>query len=65
MEYCSTALSIDETDGLSLVFSDWRLNLRCSNTEPLVRLNVESRFGSVLLEEKVAQIAKLIGGVKA
>jgi phosphomannomutase len=37
------AQSVDETDGLSLAFSDWRFNLRQSNTEPLVRLNVETR----------------------
>jgi phosphomannomutase len=35
----------DETDGLSLTFADWRLNLRRSNTEPLLRLNVEGRAG--------------------
>lgn len=39
----SQALTVDETDGLSLEFHDWRLNLRQSNTEPVVRLNIETR----------------------
>lgn len=34
---------IDETDGISLNFGEWRLNVRASNTEPLLRLNIESR----------------------
>jgi phosphomannomutase len=37
------ALTVDETDGLSLEFAQWRLNLRQSNTEPVVRLNIETR----------------------
>ena len=37
------ALSIDHTDGLSLEFQNWRFNLRQSNTEPLVRLNIEAK----------------------
>lgn len=36
--------SIDETDGVSLNFGTWRLNVRASNTEPLLRLNIESRL---------------------
>jgi phosphomannomutase len=50
----------DETDGLSLAFADWRLNLRRSNTEPLLRLNVEGRQG-VNLEARVAALRALIG----
>jgi len=50
----------DETDGLSLAFADWRLNLRRSNTEPLLRLNVEGRQG-VDLEARVAALRALIG----
>ncbi|ENB27567.1 phosphoglucomutase/phosphomannomutase, C-terminal domain protein, partial [Escherichia coli BCE032_MS-12] len=34
---------MDRTDGISMTFADWRFNLRSSNTEPVVRLNVESR----------------------
>ena len=50
-ELGASALSRDETDGLSLSFEDWRLNLRSSNTEPLLRLNIEAK-GS---EDRVAQ----------
>jgi phosphomannomutase len=41
--YEPRALGRDETDGLSLAFADWRFNLRASNTEPVLRLNVETR----------------------
>ena len=63
--YRADALSIDETDGISLEFSDWRFNLRQSNTEPLVRLNIETKGKSDLLEYQVNSIAKLLGGIKA
>ena len=52
---------IDETDGLSLEFATWRMNLRASNTEPLLRLNVESRGDEKLVWEKVKEIEALIG----
>ena len=42
-EYQNDAQIFDETDGISFEFADWRFNLRSSNTEPVVRLNVESR----------------------
>jgi len=45
-------------DGLSVSFADWRFNLRASNTEPLLRLNVESRGDKTLMEEKTAAILK-------
>jgi phosphomannomutase/phosphomannomutase/phosphoglucomutase len=54
--YAGDALSLDRTDGLSLEFADWRFNLRCSNTEPLVRLNVESRGDPALMEKRTAEI---------
>ena len=54
------AVLVDETDGISLEFSDWRFNLRSSNTEPLVRLNVESRADVALMQEKTAQILALL-----
>ncbi|PTX00106.1 phosphomannomutase [Pararhodobacter aggregans] len=54
------ALSRDDTDGLSLCFADWRLNLRASNTEPLLRLNVESRANPDLVAARVDQIRALI-----
>ena len=43
-------------DGLSLHFGDWRFNLRASNTEPLIRLNIESRGDAELLVTKTAEI---------
>lgn len=52
----------DTTDGLSLEFADWRLNVRSSNTEPLLRLNVESRGDAVRIAREVAIIAKMAGG---
>ena len=63
--YYSDAVSIDETDGVSLAFEDWRFNLRRSNTEPLVRLNVESRVGVEGLALKVTAIAQLLCGTRA
>ena len=58
--YGGQALSVDHTDGLSVEFREWRFNLRGSNTEPLVRLNVESRGNEDLMREKTAEILKLI-----
>jgi phosphomannomutase len=60
--YASGAKSIDLTDGLSLEFADWRFNLRGSNTEPLVRLNVESRGSEALMQDKTAEVLRLIDG---
>ena len=54
------ALAIDETDGLSLTFSNWRMNLRHSNTEPLLRLNVEARDDRKLVDEAVEAVTDLI-----
>ncbi len=50
----------DWTDGLSLDFRDWRLNLRASNTEPLLRLNVEARGDPDLVARGVARLRELI-----
>ena len=50
----------DEMDGLSLAFADWRLNLRRSNTEPLLRLNVEGRGDAASLTEQVVILGDLI-----
>jgi phosphomannomutase len=51
---------VDEMDGLSLEFQRWRLNLRSSNTEPLLRLNVESKGDASLVAEKVATISAML-----
>jgi len=54
------ALVRDTTDGLSLEFADWRFNLRSSNTEPVLRLNVESRGDQGLMEEKTREILGIV-----
>lgn len=53
---------VDNTDGFSLTFDDWRFNIRYSNTEPLIRLNIESRGKAELIKTKLNAIAKLIDG---
>ena len=53
---------IDELDGLSVEYDDWRFNLRMSNTEPIVRLNVESRGNEKLMKKKTKELLKLIRG---
>jgi len=63
--YRADALSLDETDGESLAFEDWRFNLRRSNTEPLVRLNVEGKGNADALSAHVSAIADLLGGTRA
>jgi phosphomannomutase / phosphoglucomutase len=51
---------LDETDGLSFTFPDWRFNVRSSNTEPLLRLNVETRADEALLRDRVMTLTTLI-----
>jgi phosphomannomutase len=58
--YQDSAVSIDLTDGLSMNFSDWRFNVRMSNTEPVVRLNVESRADKDLMRAKTAELLRLL-----
>ena len=50
------AVLVDHTDGLSIDHADWRFNLRSSNTEPLVRLNVESRGDVALMQARTKEI---------
>jgi phosphomannomutase len=54
--YADNALAIDVTDGLSMEFPEWRFNLRSSNTEPVVRLNVEARGDESLMRQKTEEI---------
>jgi phosphomannomutase len=54
------AETVDRLDGLSLSFGDWRLNLRKSNTEPVLRLNVEALDDATLVEAKVREISALV-----
>ena len=58
--YQARAKLIDFTDGLSMEFDRWRFNLRASNTEPLVRLNVESRGDATLMQDKTTEILRLL-----
>lgn len=51
---------IDKTDGISIEFKEWRLNLRASNTEPLLRLNIESKTDEMLVKKRVLEIEALI-----
>ena len=60
--YAPQAQARDDLDGLSLDFGDWRFNLRASNTEPLLRLNVEARGRPDLVAQAVADISALITG---
>lgn len=55
---------IEEIDGLSMSFENWRFNLRASNTEPLLRLNVESRGDFTLMQKKLHQIEEKIKQTK-
>ncbi|MDP4987013.1 MAG: phosphomannomutase CpsG [Porticoccaceae bacterium] len=58
--YQADALVIDETDGISMEFPQWRFNLRMSNTEPVVRLNLETRGDSVLLAKHEKALLSLL-----
>ena len=58
--YTSLGGEVDYTDGISIEFSEWRFNLRSSNTEPVVRLNVESRGDTVLMQKKTTEILKML-----
>ncbi|MFP6808129.1 MAG: phosphomannomutase [Pseudomonadales bacterium] len=61
-QYAENSVSIDRTDGLSIEFEQWRFNVRMSNTEPVVRLNVESRGDEALMQEKTQALLALMGG---
>lgn len=58
--YADNALNVTAIDGLSMEFANWRFNLRASNTEPLLRLNIETRGDENLLTRKVAQLTQLL-----
>ncbi len=58
--YSASANHIDYTDGVSIEFDDWRFNLRRSNTEPVIRLNVETRANQALMEEKRDELLALM-----
>jgi len=58
--YQNDAEIIDKTDGIGMEFGTWRFNLRKSNTEPVIRLNVESKNDQALMQQKTAEIEQLI-----
>ncbi|WP_286221641.1 phosphomannomutase [Marinobacter apostichopi] len=58
--YLRDALSLNHIDGLSMEFNEWRFNLRMSNTEPVIRLNVESRADRALMEERTETLLEQI-----
>jgi phosphomannomutase len=60
--YRNDALDTNYIDGVGMEFADWRFNLRASNTEPLLRLNVESRGSFELMQAKTRELLDRIGG---
>lgn len=62
-KYLPSAISVDRTDGLSLEYDNWRFNLRASNTEPVLRLNLETRADQELMEEKAAELRDFLQGM--
>ena len=58
--YKEDAVAIDYTDGVSVSFDDWRFNLRMSNTEPVIRLNVESKGDISLMQKKTEELLALM-----
>ncbi len=63
--YASLNPRLDDTDGLSADFGEWRMSLRSSNTEPLVRLNIESRCNSSLVADRVGEVRVLMSAFAA
>jgi phosphomannomutase len=59
-QYKDQASAVDETDGVSMEFDGWRFNLRASNTEPVIRLNVESKGDPELMQDKVSELLALL-----
>jgi phosphomannomutase len=55
------AIAVEHSDGVSLDFGDWRLNLRKSGTEPLVRLNIETRGDKAAVQTHLARVVALLG----
>lgn len=61
--YLEQSPQLDETDGVSMDFGTWRFNIRASNTEPLLRLNVESRNDKALMQEKTNELIEKINSL--
>jgi phosphomannomutase len=62
-QYAGKAEAVDRTDGLSIDMGVWRFSVRGSNTEPVLRLNVESRADAALMREKTAELLEAIDAV--
>jgi phosphomannomutase len=60
--YAKTAIAVSHIDGVSMEFKDWRFNIRSSNTEPLLRLNVESRGDVALMNARTEELLLAMGG---
>jgi phosphomannomutase len=60
--YSNEALHISKIDGVSMAFADWRFNIRASNTEPLLRLNVESRGDVAMMNARTQELLITMGG---
>ncbi len=58
--YADDAIAVDDLDGYSIEFQDWRFNIRASNTEPVIRLNVETRGDPALLERRTRELLSVI-----
>jgi len=58
--FAAQSPALDHTDGISADFGDWRFNLRSSNTEPLLRLNVEARGDAGLMQARTEEISRLL-----
>ena len=59
-KYKEQALEIQHIDGLGMNFKNWRFNLRASNTEPLIRFNMETRGDRQLLQKKQEEVMNYI-----
>ncbi|MFV8844171.1 phosphomannomutase CpsG [Serratia fonticola] len=62
--YLELGGEVDYTDGISIEFSEWRFNLRSSNTEPVIRLNVETRADVALMQRKTTEVLTILSGKK-
>lgn len=62
-KYVTSDAEVDNTDGISVSYANWRFNLRKSNTEPVIRLNVETRSDAALMESKRDELLSFIKSV--
>ncbi|MBI1948688.1 MAG: phosphomannomutase [Deltaproteobacteria bacterium] len=58
--FAAGAVSVDETDGVSIEHAQWRVNVRASNTEPVVRVNVEARGDEALMRERTEAVLAVL-----